>query len=49
MADGVIVGSAIINVMEARAGEPGMLRSVGEYVASLREGIDRETPVPAQG
>ncbi|MCY3714350.1 MAG: tryptophan synthase subunit alpha [Gemmatimonadetes bacterium] len=49
MADGVIVGSAIINEMEAHAGEPDMVRSVGEYVASLRTGIDRETPVPAQG
>ena len=40
LADGVIVGSAIINEMEAHAGEPDMLRYVGEYVASLRTGID---------
>lgn len=49
LADGVIVGSAIINVMEEHAGEPDMLRIVGEYVASLRSGIDREAPVAAQG
>ena len=49
LADGVIVGSAIINVMEEHAGEPDMLRAVGEYVASLRAGIDRKTPVTAPG
>ena len=41
LADGVIVGSAIINVMEANAGESDMLRSVGEYAESLRRGIDK--------
>ena len=49
LADGVIVGSAIINEMEAHAGEPDMLRSVGEYVAALRDGIDGKTPVTLPG
>ena len=49
LADGVIVGSAIINEMEAHSGEPDMLRSVGEYVAALRDGIDRKTPVTLPG
>ena len=34
------VRSAIINVMEEHAGEPDMPGIVGEYVASLRAGID---------
>lgn len=49
LADGVIVGSAIINVMEEHAGEPDLIRTVGEYVASLRAGIDRKNPVTAPG
>lgn len=49
LADGVIVGSAIINVMEEHADAPDMLRSVGEYVASLRAGIDLETVGAVQG
>lgn len=43
LADGVIVGSAIINVMEEHAGKEDMPRAVGEYVASLRSGIDRKS------
>ena len=49
LADGVIVGSAIINVMEEHAGAPDMLRSVGDYVATLRDGIDGSTPVTLPG
>ncbi len=44
LADGVIVGSAIINVMEKHAGAPDMIRLVGEYVTSLRAGIDGKLP-----
>ena len=49
LADGVIVGSAIINVMEEHAGEADMTRSVGKYVASLRQGIDKKVAVNAPG
>ncbi len=49
LADGVIVGSAIINVMEEHAGGPDMIRVVGKYVASLRTGIDSGAPVTASG
>ncbi len=49
LADGVIVGSAIINVMEEHAGEADMTRSVGEYVASLRQGIDSEVALNGSG
>ena len=49
MADGVIVGSAIINVMEEHAGDPDLIRIVGEYVAKLRTGIDRKNPVVETG
>ncbi len=54
LADGVIVGSAIVNVMEEHAGEPDLVRVVGEYVASLRAGIDGagidgKTPAVAPG
>ena len=35
-ADAVIVGSAIIKVIEASAGEPDMLSRVGEFVKSLK-------------
>ena len=40
LADGVIVGSAIVNVMEEHTGKADMPRFVGDYVASLRAGID---------
>ena len=49
LADGVIVGSAIINVMEEHAGEADMTRIVGDYVALLRQGIDDNVPVEASG
>jgi tryptophan synthase alpha chain len=39
-ADGVIVGSAIINLMEGCAGADDMVRRVGDFIASLRVGID---------
>ncbi len=49
LADGVIVGSAIINILEEHAGKTDMLCSVGEYISSLRDGIDRRTPVNIPG
>ena len=45
LADGVIVGSAIIDVMERCANEDAMITRVGAFVASLREGIERGTHV----
>ena len=36
-ADAVIVGSAIIKVMEANLGKPDMLERVGQFVSSLKE------------
>ena len=40
MADGVIVGSAIVNVIEAHADDPEkLLSSVGEFAASLVEAV----------
>lgn len=41
LADGVIVGSAIIDVMEACGDRKDVVARVGAFVASLREGIDR--------
>ena len=40
-ADGVIVGSALIDVMEAEAAREDKMRAAREYIASLREGLDR--------
>jgi tryptophan synthase alpha chain len=36
-ADGIIVGSAIIKVMEQHTGKPDMLEKVGQFVRSLKE------------
>jgi len=36
-ADAVIVGSAIIKVIEANLGKPDMIQRVGEFVRSLKE------------
>ena len=41
LADGIIVGSAIINVMEQCDNESEMIREVGSFIASLRAGIDQ--------
>lgn len=40
LADGIIVGSAIIDVMERHDDRPEMIREVGAFIASLRTGID---------
>ena len=44
-ADGVIVGSALIDVMEAEASREGKMRAACDYIASLREGLDRSKTV----
>ncbi|MCZ7625212.1 MAG: tryptophan synthase subunit alpha [Candidatus Methylomirabilota bacterium] len=36
MADGVIVGSAIVSLLEQTSGQPDQLQRVGEFVASLK-------------
>ena len=42
LADGIIVGSAIINIMEQCGNESEMIREVGAYMASLRAAIDQK-------
>ena len=37
LADGVIVGSAIVRVVEERAGSPSMVTDVGDFIATLKE------------
>jgi tryptophan synthase alpha chain len=36
LADGVIVGSAIVRVVEERAGSPSLVTDVGDFIASLK-------------
>lgn len=36
LADGVIVGSALVRLIEQRAGSPSLVQDVGEFVASLK-------------
>jgi tryptophan synthase alpha chain len=36
LADGVVVGSAIVRLVEERAGSPSLVKDVGEFVASLK-------------
>ena len=37
IADGVIVGSAIVRLVEERAGAPSLVTDVGDFIASLKE------------
>ena len=37
LADGVIVGSAIVRLIEERAGSPTLVRDVGDFIAALKE------------
>ena len=39
LADGVIVGSAIVECIERRRGEPGMIRDVAGFVRSLKQAV----------
>jgi tryptophan synthase alpha chain len=36
VADGVIVGSAIVNLVERHAGSPALLSEVGDFIAALK-------------
>ena len=36
LADGVIVGSAIVRLVEERAGTPSLVKDVGEFIAALK-------------
>jgi tryptophan synthase alpha chain len=36
LADGVIVGSAIVRLVEERTGSPSMVSDVGDFIASLK-------------
>jgi tryptophan synthase alpha chain len=36
LADGVIVGSAIVRLIEERAGSPALVADVGDFVAALK-------------
>jgi len=36
LADGVIVGSAIVRLIEERAGSPSLVKDVGEFIAALK-------------
>ncbi len=45
LADGVIVGSALINVMEQSASTAELITHAGDFVASLRAGIDAIEPL----
>ena len=41
LADGIIVGSAVINVIEQCESTDEMVSGVGKFIKSLRDGIDR--------
>jgi tryptophan synthase alpha chain len=46
-ADGVIVGSAIVRLVERHAGSPALLDEVGGFIASLKAAL-RDAAVPAR-
>ncbi|OGK87371.1 MAG: tryptophan synthase subunit alpha [Candidatus Rokubacteria bacterium GWC2_70_16] len=39
LADGVIVGSAIVRVVEEHAGSPALVAEVGRFIAALKRGV----------
>jgi len=41
LADGVIVGSAIVRLVEEHAGSPDLVARVGEFVAALKAPLRR--------
>ncbi|MGH7231948.1 MAG: tryptophan synthase subunit alpha [Nitrospiraceae bacterium] len=47
LADGVIVGSAIVRQIEQHHDDPQMPARVGEFVKSLKDATRTETPAPA--
>ena len=47
-ADGVVVGSALVNVIAQNQNNTGeMIRQAGEFIQSLRQGLDNEFNLPA--
>jgi len=44
-ADGAIVGSAIVRLVEAHQGDPDLVRKVGDFIAALKAGT-RDGPAP---
>ncbi len=44
-ADGIIVGSAIIDIIKKNLGKKHLIKKVGEFVRSLREAIDNNTAI----
>jgi len=54
LADGVIVGSAIVRLIEERAGSPSLVKDVGDFIAALKEPLreaglgDLPQPPPAR-
>ena len=41
LADGVIVGSAIVRLVEERAAAPALVSEVGDFIASLKAPLRR--------
>jgi tryptophan synthase alpha chain len=44
LADGVIVGSAIVRLVEERAGSPTLISDVGDFIASLKQPLRGRGP-----
>ena len=47
IADGVIVGSAIVRLVEARAGSPSLVDDVGTFIAELKAPLREPLPMSA--
>jgi tryptophan synthase alpha chain len=47
LADGVIVGSAIVRLIEERTGAPSLVKDVGEFVAALKAPLRARATAPA--
>ncbi len=48
-ADGVVVGSAIIEVIAKNAGRKDLVKRVGLFVSSLKRGVERACKTPGRG
>jgi tryptophan synthase alpha chain len=46
LADGVIVGSAIVRVIEENLGSPVLVTAVGDFIASLKEPLRNPGATP---
>jgi tryptophan synthase alpha chain len=42
LADGIIVGSAIVGLVERHAGSPALLSEIGDFIAALKAPLRRE-------